>query len=65
MSSAVHLVSLLEHWCDESTVGHGHSQSHVDLLIVGDAVAIRGAGCREQMESGCEWERGRAHTHKR
>ncbi len=38
-------VSYLEHRCDESSIRHSHSQGHVDVLRVCDAVTVRGHSC--------------------
>ena len=39
---------------DQAAVWHGHSQCDVDVLVVGDAVAVRRARCRQPLLSAAQ-----------
>lgn len=41
----VRRVRVLDHGRDQAAVRHGHRQRHIDVLVVGDAVAVRCARC--------------------
>ncbi len=45
-------VGVLQHRRDEATVGHGHRQRDVDIGVVGNAAAVRRAGCGKANSAG-------------
>ena len=38
---------------DEAAIWHGYCQRNVDVLVICDALAIRGAGCKAQQDMSC------------
>lgn len=35
----------LDDRCDEAAIRHSHCNCHIDVLVVGDALGVRRAGC--------------------